>query len=371
MLSSRRRWRLRIGIGVALTCALLTGGWLFIRSHATSAEKHVAPLPLVTIVQPSLGQVSTSISLTGLISARNDMPIGVEGDVGRIAQVLVEPGDRVHRGQVLARLNPVTGQSQVDSAEASLAEAQANAVVAEGEWKRAEQGPDLFSQEEDVRRQTAAVAARAKVRAAQAQLADMRNRLSHTTVLAPTDGIVLTRTAEIGQIAVPGTTVLFRLARDGQIEMRGQVAEQDLPRLKIGQHAQVHLDGVAQTFEGDIWQVGAIIDPTTRLGVVRIALPSGNADLRPGAFAHADVPVADTLGVILPQTAVLNDEQGNYVLIVDPKNTVQRRPVTVVAARSEGLLISAGLDGRERVVAVAGAFLRAGEAVVVANQPGV
>jgi HlyD family secretion protein len=367
---SRREWRLRIGIGVALTCAVAAGGWLFIRPHAAGAEKSVAPLPLVTVVRPALGEVTASVSLTGLISARNDMPIGIEGDAGRIAAVLVEAGDRVHHGQVLAQLNPVTGQSQVDSAEASLAEARANAVVAQGEWGRAEQGPDLFSQEEDERRHTAAIAAQAKVRAAEAQLADMRNRLAHTRVLAPTDGIVLTRTAEIGQIAVPGTTVLFRLARDGQIEMRGQVAEQDLPRLKIGQRAQVHLDGVARAFSGEVWQIGAIIDPATRLGTVRISLPATSQDLRPGAFAHAEIPVDSTTGVILPQTAILSDEQGSYVLVVDANNKVQKRAVTVAGARTEGLLVSAGLSGTERVVAIAGAFLRAGEPVLVANLPG-
>lgn len=370
-LGSRRQWRVRLGIAAALFCVLTVSVWLFIRAHAASAEKPQVIPPLVTVVRPALGKVTASVTLTGLISARNDVPIGIEGDTGRIAIVLVEAGDRVRKGQVLARLNPVTGQSQVDSAEASLAEARANAVVADGEWKRAEQGPDLFSQEEDERRHTTALAAQAKVRAAEAQLADMRNRLAHTTVLAPTDGIVLTRTAEVGQIAVPGTTVLFRLARDGQIEMRGQVAEQDLPRLKVGQQAQVHLDGVATAFTGEIWQVGAIIDPTTRLGTVRIALPEGKQDLRPGAFARAEVPVDSTMGVILPQTAVLSDDQGNYVLIVDGENRVQRCPVTVAGARTEGLLVSAGLAGTERVVAIAGAFLRTGEAVMIANPPGV
>jgi HlyD family secretion protein len=173
---------------------------------------------------------------------------------------------------------PSPASRSVDSAEASLAEAQANAAVARAEWKRAEQGPDLFSQEEDDRRHTTAIAADAKVRAAEAQVADMRNRLAHTTVIAPTDGIVLTRTAEIGQIAVPGTTVLFRLARDGQVEMRGQVAEQDLPKLKIGQiRRRFGWTDVAKSFTGEVWQVGAIIDPTTRQGSVRIALPSDNA----------------------------------------------------------------------------------------------
>ncbi|HWW21370.1 MAG TPA: efflux RND transporter periplasmic adaptor subunit [Steroidobacteraceae bacterium] len=367
IVSPPRRRHFQMAIGAAILGILAITSWWLLRPHAPAAAKSAAPLPLVTVVSPTLGEVSASVSLTGLISARNDMPIGTEGDVGRIAAVLVEAGDRVHRGQVLARLNPITGQSGVDSAEASLAEATANAAVAQAEWRRAEQGPDLFSKEEDDRRRTTALASDAKVKAAEAQLADMRNRLAHTTVIAPTDGIVLTRTAEVGQIAVPGTSVLFRLARDGQVEMRGQVAESDLPKLKIGQRAQVRLDGVAKSFDGQIWQLGAVIDSNTRQGTVRIALPSDNLDLRPGAFARADVHVDSVRGVLLPQTAVLADDKGNYVLVVGQDNKVQRRDVTVAGARSEGLLVSAGLAGSERVIAIAGAFLRAGESVLIAR----
>jgi RND family efflux transporter MFP subunit len=361
------RWRQRLAIAGGILCAVGVAAWLIIRSHPAASTKTTTPPPLVTVVTPKFGEVSASVSLTGLISARNDMPIGTEGDVGKISAVLVEAGDRVRKGQVLARLNPITGQSGVDSAEATLAEASANAAVAEGEWKRAEQGPDLFSQEEDDRRHTAAIAAQAKVKAAQAQLIDMRNRLAHTTVLAPTDGIVLTRTAEVGQIAVPGTTVLFRLARNGLVEMRGQAAEQDLPKLKIGQQAHVRLDGVSRIYTGAIWQVGAVIDPATRLGTVRIALTNDSQDLRPGAFARAEIPVASTRGVVVPQTAVLTDEQGSYVLVVGADSRVHRQPVTVAGALSEGLLVSAGLAGSERVIAIAGAFLRAGEAVSIAT----
>jgi HlyD family secretion protein len=362
--NSPRRWPYQVAIGAAII-GVVALVWWQVKAHPATVAKPVAPLPLVTVVTPSYGQVSASVSLTGLINARNDMPIGTEGDVGRIAAVMAEAGDRVHKGQILARLNPITGQSGVDSAEASLAEARANAAVAQAEWKRAEQGPDLFSKEEDDRRRTTALAADAKVKAAEAQVVDMRNRLAHTTVLAPTDGIVLTRTAEVGQIAVPGTTVLFRLARDGEVEMRGQVAEQDLPKLKVGQHAQVRLDGVARAFDGEIWQIGAVIDSTSRLGTVRIQLPS-DTDLRPGAFARADVHVDSVTGVLLPQTAVLSDEKGNYVLIVGDGNKVQRRDVTVAGARPEGLLVSAGLQGSERVIAIAGAFLRADETVQIA-----
>jgi RND family efflux transporter MFP subunit len=365
----KSRWRVFAGIGIALVLAAGIGGWLLLRSHSASAAQSkdsVVP-PLVTVVVPSLGKVDAAVSLTGLISARNDMPIGNEGDAGRIAEVLVEAGDRVHQGQVLARLNPVAAESQVHSAEAALDEVRANAAVAAAEWARAQRGADLFSMEENERRRTAAATAQSKVKAAEAQLADARNKLAHTTILAPTDGIVLTRTAEVGQIAVPGSTVLFRLARNGQIEMRGQVAEQDVPRLKIGEQAEVRLEGVTRSFTGTVWQIGVIIDPTTRQGTVRIALPTEDQDLRPGAFARADIHVGASTGVILPQTAVLGDEQGTYVLIVGPGNKLERRKVQVGGARSEGLLISDGLNGSERVVAIAGAFLRIGEEVSVAG----
>lgn len=361
------RSRVALGIGVALLMVAAVGGWLLMRSHAASAaqSKDTVIPPLVTVVVPSVGKIDASVSLTGLISARNDMPIGNEGDAGRIAEVLVEAGDRVHQGQVLVRLNPVAAESQVHSAEAALEEVRANAAVAAAEWARAQRGADLFSMEENERRRTAAATAQAKVKAAEAQLADARNKLAHTTIVAPTDGIVLTRTAEVGQIAVPGSTVLFRLARNGQIEMRGQVAEQDVPRLKLGDAAEVRLEGVAHPFIGTVWQIGAIIDAATRQGTVRIALASEDQDLRPGAFARADIRVGSSTGVILPQTAVLADDQGAYVLIVGSDNKLIRRKVQVAGARSEGLLISDGLAGSERVIAIAGAFLRIGETVSV------
>jgi HlyD family secretion protein len=365
---ARLRWRWRFA-SVGAVLVLAAAAWMLVRPQAgaRTSDKEAAALPLVTVVVPALGAVTSNVSLTGLISARNDMPIGNEGDAGRISEVLVEAGDRVRKGQVLARLNPITAQSQLDNAEASLDEVRANAAAAQSEWARAQQGEDIFSKEENERRRTTALTAQARVKAAEAQVRDAHNKLAHTIIVAPTDGIVLTRTAEVGQIAVPGSTVLFHLARDAQIEMRGQVAEQDVPRLALGQSATVRLDGVAKSFTGTIWQIGAIIDAGTRQGTVRIVLPA-DQNLRPGAFARADIEVGSTTGVLLPQTAVLSDEQGNYVLVVGSGNKLERRAVTVGGARSEGLLVSRGLNGSERVVAIAGAFLRTGETVAIAGK---
>jgi RND family efflux transporter MFP subunit len=163
--------------------------------------------------------------------------------------------------------------------------------------------------------------------------------------------------------------VLFHLASDGQVEMRAQVSEQDLPRLKVGQAAVVRLDGVTRSYRGRIWQIGAVIDPATRQGMLRIAMGPAEQDLRPGAFARAEVEISGSRGAVLPETAVLSDDQGTYVLIVSPQDKVERRAVKVAGMRSDGLLVSDGLQGTERVVAIAGAFLRSGETVRVAATP--
>ncbi len=368
LLERRPRTRLIAAAAVALVGAIALGAWLAMRARGgrtTPADGAAAP-PLVTVITAKLGEVDSSVSLTGLISARHDVPIGNEGDPARITAVLVETGAHVRKGQVLARLSAVGARALVNSADAALDEARSAAALAQAEWLRAHQGQDLFSKEETEQRRAAAVSARAKVKAAEAQLADARNRLAHTVIVAPAAGTVLTRSAEVGQIAVPSATVLFHLARDGEIEMRGQVAEVDMPRLAVGQRARVRLDGIARSFAGRVWQVGAVIDPATRQGTVRIALPSGDRDLRPGAFARADIVVGRSRGATLPQTAVLDDERGSYVLVVGRDGKVARHRVRVAGARSDGLLVDAGLTGGERVVAIAGAFLRPGEAVSTA-----
>ncbi|HZI42346.1 MAG TPA: efflux RND transporter periplasmic adaptor subunit, partial [Gemmatimonadaceae bacterium] len=159
---------------------------------------------------------------------------------------------------------------------------------------------------------------------------------------------------------------LFRLARSGEMEMRGQVAERDLAALSVDQTAEVYLTGIDKPFTGKVRLLGAIIDPQSRLGEIRIAL-APDAKIRPGAFARAEVTTGAAQRPILPQTAVLSDAQGTYVLIVGSDNTAQRRAVRVADTIPEGLVIGAGLNGDERVIATAGAFLRIGEKVRVAD----
>jgi RND family efflux transporter MFP subunit len=321
-------------------------------------------IPTVSVTAAGVSDVPTTVSITGTIAARYDMPIGVEGDAGRVSAIYVEAGDHVRRGQVLARLNASVLVPQVANLEAAVEQARAEQELADAEYRRATAvgASGALSVEETERRRSTSVTAAAKVKLAQAQLAEAEARLARAEIRAPDDGIILTRSVEVGQTATPGGEALFRLSKGGEVEMRGQVAEQDLPALKLGQEVNVRLTGTTTVYRGKIRLLGAVIDPATRLGMVRVAL-TPDANLRPGAFARADVTVSNAERTVLPQTAVLTDDRGSYVLVINAQNKVERRAVRVSGMVPAGVTIADGIAGADHVVVTAGAFLQEGEQV--------
>jgi HlyD family secretion protein len=362
-----RSVRLIMVIGVLLLIAIIV---LAVRRTiiASRPVAEASALPLVTVMTPALENVVQTVSFTGTIAARYDMPIGLDGETGRIAAVLVEAGDHVKRGQVLARLDDATVRPRMASLAASLEQSRAEAELARAEYRRAQgvEASGALSKEEIERRRSTAVTADAKVRVAEAQLEESRAQLGRTDIRAPTDGLVLTRSAEVGQIASPGTAALFRIARDGEVELRGQVAEQDMPLLQVGQPVTVRLTAMATAFSGTVRLLGAVIDPQSRLGEIRVAL-AASPNLRPGAFARGEVSISNAQRPLVPQTAVLADARGNYVFVVGEDDRVVRRAVHTAGTYARGIAISDGLTGKERVVAAAGAFLREGEKILVAR----
>jgi len=322
------------------------------------------PIPTVSVTEVGVSTLPTTVSVIGTIAARYDIPVGVEGDAGRVAAIYVEAGDHVKRGQVLARLDVSVLEPQVANLEAALEQARAEAELADAEYRRAQAvgASGALSAEETQRRKSTGVTAAAKVKVAAAQLAEAQARLARAAVRAPADGIILTRNVEVGQTATPGGEALFRLSEGGEVELRGQVAEQDLPLLKVGQVVNVRLTGIGQVYLGHIRLLGAVIDPQTRLGMARVAL-SPDPNLRPGAFARAEVTVSNADRAVLPQTAVLTDDKGSYVLIVNAQHKIERRTVHVSGIVQNGVTIADGINGKEQVVATAGAFLQEGELV--------
>lgn len=354
----------------AIAIAIL--GLLVFRLTALSAAKNAladkANTPTVTVTAVALSSVPTTVSIIGTISARYDIPIGVEGDGGLVNAIYVEAGDHVKKGQVLVRLSTSVLVPQVASLSAALEQSRAEADLAAAEYHRAVAvgAAGALSTEETERRHSTAVTAAAKVKVAAAQLAEAQARVDRAEVRAPADGMILTRNVELGQTATPGGPALFRLAQGNEIELRGEVAEQDLPQLKLGQAARVSLTGVSEVFEGHVRLLAAVIDPQTRLGMVRIALRP-NPNLRPGAFARAEVVISNAERAVLPQTAVMSDDKGSYVLIVDAHNKIERRHVRLSGVVPNGVTIAEGLGVQDQVVATAGGFLQEGEVVKTAR----
>jgi multidrug efflux pump subunit AcrA (membrane-fusion protein) len=120
--------------------------------------------------------------------------------------------------------------------------------------------------------------------------------------------------------------------------------------------------GSDRTYEGEIWQVSPIVDPTTRQGEARILIPY-NTELRPGGFASAEISAGTATAPLLPESAVQSDDRGNFVYLIDANNTVVRRDVRIGEVSDRGVAIAEGLNGNERVVLTAGAFLNPGQRV--------
>lgn len=363
---SRRRLVIIAAIVAVLAIALAA---YFLKpsgtSAATAAKDNAKQAARVTVVVPGRTLVTDSINATGTIAARREMPVGVAGEGGLVTHVWVQPGDWVRQGQVLVSIDRAVQTQQANQLAASVNVAQADARLAQAELDRANallaRG---FISTADIDRKTATRdSARARVAVAVAQLREGGNRNARLDVRAPAGGLILSRAVEPGQIVGAGSPPLFRLAGGGEMELKAELAEADLARMRVGLLASVVPVGTTSQFSGQIWQVAPIIDPQTRQGIARIALTYDRA-LRPGGFASAQIRAGQIDAPLLPESAVQSDDKGNFVLIIDDKNKVERRDVKTGSISDAGVSIMSGLSGQERIVLSAGAFLNPGETVV-------
>jgi len=369
--TAARRRRRNIILAVAAVLVLLAAAWFMFGRGGSDTKVAVKAggagaeaAPAVSVVVPGRQQVARTISATGQLAARYDMPVGIPGEGGKVVSVLVEAGQWVGAGQTLAVIDRSVQAQEASQLAAQIDVARADARLAQQELDRAQAlvARGFVSKADVERRVAARDAALARVRVAQANLGASRARIGRLDVRAPAAGLVLTRSVEPGQIVSSGSGALFRIARGGQFEMMARLPESDLTSLTPGVPAQVTPVGSPKSYQGAIWQVSPIIDPATRQGVARIAVPY-DRDLRPGGFATANIRAGSTDAPMLPESAVLNDSQGSYVYIVDKDNAVRRRPVKVGSVTDEGVVVAEGLNGTERIVLSAGPFLTEGEKI--------
>lgn len=346
------------GLALALTSSLAA-------CHGGDAKKEEAApsSQTVTVATATRTDLPRVISASGSVSAWEEVPVGAETGGLVATAVMVDEGSYVRQGQHLVQLNTALLSAQVRQQQAALQTAEANASRDDAALARAQELKErgFLSQASLDTAQANQRSSTAGVAQARAALSQSQTQLSQATIRAPVSGLIISRSVTRGQIVAAGTE-LFRMVRDGRLELDAQVPETDLPLLRAGMTADIMSDQAGQT-TGSIRIVTPEVDPQTRLGVARIALASGNG-LRPGMFARATIDAGTQPGVSVPTASVLYRENRAGVFVLQPDNTVTFVPVTV-AGRDDQRTSVGNIQPGARVVVSGAGFLNEGDRVTV------
>lgn len=348
---------------LALAALLATTPAAYAADDKKAATK---PALTVTLTQPQHAELPIRIVANGNLAAWQEASIGAEVQGLRLTEVLVNVGDTVKRGQVLAVFASETVRADLAETQAGIAEAKARLTEASANAIRSK---DLFSKgfvssQKVTESLTQEAAARARLEAQEAALRTRNVRVAQTRVVAPDDGIISLRSATVGAV-VPAGQELFRLIRQGRVEWRAEVPGSDFPSLKPGMPARVTPAG-GSSIEGKVRALAPTIDPQTRNGIVYVDLPEpGQA--RAGMFARGEFELGTSKALTLPQSAVMLREGFSYVLRVGDDSRVVLTKVSIGRRVGERIEITGGLDANARVVASGGAFLGDGDMVRVVD----
>ncbi len=307
---------------------------------------------------------SDALEAFGNVVPWQESIIGAEIGGLRIHKVLVNTGDTVRRGQVLARLNRAGVEVDLELVRAQVSEAEATLAQAEATLERSQRlaADGGVSRQDLLQQQTQQRVARARLQAVRAQLAAQQLRLGYTTLVAPDDGLVSSRTATEGAVVQAGTE-LFRLIRGARLEWRAEVKGEALLGLKPGMKVALrHPDG--SRIEGTLRQVSASVDTASRNGIAYVDLPA-SARLKAGLYLGGRFELGERTALTVPRTAVVARDGRNLVFTVDDAGKVRALEVTTGRSRDNRVEVLSGLEPHTPVVTTGAAFLKPGDAVRV------
>ena len=318
----------------------------------------------VSVAAATLRNLPRTVTASGTISAWEEVPVGAETGGLTATAVYVDEGRYVRQGQPLVQLNDALLRAQLNQQRAAVQTAEANADRDQAALDRAQElkARGFLSQASLDTALANKRSSDANLLAARASLSETQTRLSQATIRAPVSGLVISRNVTRGQIVSPGTE-LFRIVRDGRLELDAQVPETDLGLVRSGQGAVVASDQVGET-TGTVRIVTPEVDPETRLGVARISL-AGGGGFRPGMFARAEIDVGANPAVTVPTAAVLYRENRPGVYILDNQNRARFRPVVIQTRAREWTAVD-GVQAGARVIVQGAGFLGEGDRVRVA-----
>ena len=369
-----RLWPPLAALAVVLAVVLLWTLLPLAEEGGTSPESAAPagrPALTVTVTAPRLAEWPRTLAAYGNVTPWQEAVIGAELSGYRLTEVLVNVGDVVTEGQLLARLASDTvsaelaqSRAAVEEAEAQLAEARADADRA----RRIEERGALSAQQIN-QFLTGEQTAIARVHAAEARAQADELRLSQTRIVAPDDGVISARTATVGSLAQNGQE-LFRLIRGGRLEWRAEVTADELGRIEPGMRASVLPPGAApqDMVPGVVRMVAPTLDPQTRNAIVYVDLPTDGA-LRAGMFVRGELRVGEGAALTLPQGAVVLRDGFAYVYVLGPDDRVSEIKVEVGRRVGDRIEITGGVTPETRVVATGAAFLADGDLVRVVEAP--
>jgi RND family efflux transporter MFP subunit len=359
---------------LALAAALVLGSTAALLYANTSRAADEAPAdtarPALTVstAQPQRSSLPLRLAANGNVAAWQEASIGAESNGLRLDEVLVNVGDVVKAGQVLARFASEMVQADVAQARASLLEAPAGAAEAAANAERARslQTTGALSQQQIQQFTTAAQTAQARVESARALLQTQELRLRHTQVRAPDSGIISARTATVGAVLGTGTE-LFRMVRKGRLEWRAEVTSTELARIQPGAKTRITAASGAMA-EGTVRMVAPTVDPQTRNALVYVDLPP-KTDFRAGMFARGEFALGSSDALTVPQEALVVRDGFTYVFVVGPQQRVQQRKVQTGRRIADRVEILSGLEADTSVAVRGAGFLNDGDLVRVAAPP--
>jgi RND family efflux transporter MFP subunit len=332
---------------------------------ATKAETTVGLA--VTTTQARESMVPVRIPASGTIGAIDEVILGSEVAGLAVAELNVDEGDQVTKGQVLARLNRSILDAQLAQTSAQIVAAQGSAAEAAANERRAvELGQKGFVSKQSIdQRRSAAITARAQVSVYQAQRDEIEARLKQTVITAPSDGVIAVRGVSQGQVVGTGTE-LFRIIRDGKLEWNAELPDYQLTQLIVGQPAKLTIGGQS-TVEGTIRLISEKIDEKSRNGVVHVALPA-DARLRSGMFARGEIISGDMRVLTVPQAAVVTKDGESYVFKVGGDGRAQQTKVETGVRTASLVEVRRGLERGVPVVLDGAGLLSDGDQVRVTGR---
>jgi HlyD family secretion protein len=326
-----------ITLFLAMSTALLPVALAPAFAQETAAPAAARSLPAITVSSAEKLLLRDIVIVSGLVGAQEEVQINPMVQGQQVAEMLVDVGDMVSAGQVMARLS----SSALSLQNAQLVAAIAAAKAAGDSAAQTTLEAELAKVSEDLTR------------------ADLTIR--RTEIVAPVAGEISARNAELGALAGASNEPMFTIIRDGALELQADVSESDLLRLQKGQKVALKLVGADSALSGTVRLVEPTINAQTRLGRVRIAFDDSSL-VRVGMFVEAAISVAERDTIAVPVTAVGRYE-GKPTVMAIVNGTAERRDVQTGIREGGWIEISSGLTEGETIVTKAGAFVRNGDKI--------